>query len=129
MGPERQRDVHAKEQFTFAGSSSKTNMDWRTVERTVQATRRVDVPAVHVRRHLQQPVTASRSTTSASTLLPDLATPVLIRVVATDGTDAYLIGRVDGSASLPITLQAFAATSCTDGMLAGAARRSGARSR
>ena len=60
------------------------------------------------------------ATTSAPfpvTLPQPFATPALIRAVATTVTDAFLIGRVDGSATLPITLQVYAAAACTNGVL------------
>ncbi len=42
-----------------------------------------------------------------------LATPSLMRVVATGGSSATLVGRVDGAPSQPLTLQAYA---CTNGV-------------
>ena len=44
-----------------------------------------------------------------------LATPSLIRVVATGGTGAFVIGRVDGAANAPLTLAASTAPTCTAG--------------
>ena len=43
--------------------------------------------------------------------------PSLIRVAATGGTNAYVIGRVNGAANLPITLQAYVAPTCFLGSL------------
>jgi hypothetical protein len=48
-----------------------------------------------------------------------LATPSLIRVVSTGGTGAFVIGRVDGAASLPLTVAASTASTCTAGALPG----------
>ena len=48
-----------------------------------------------------------------------LATPSLIQVVATGGTGAFVIGRVDGAANLPLTLAASTAPTCTAGALPG----------
>ena len=56
---------------------------------------------------------------SAIELPPPLATPVLLRAVATGGTNAYLIGRVDGASDLPISVQAYTSATCTDGALVG----------
>ena len=47
--------------------------------------------------------------------------PSLIGVAATGGTNAFLVGRVDGAANLPITLQAFSAQTCVLGSLVGGA--------
>ena len=52
-------------------------------------------------------------------LPPPLETPSLISVVATGGTSAFVIGRVDGAANQTITLQASTAPTC----VAGDARR------
>ena len=116
-GPSASGTFTLKEQFTFTGSSSKTNMNWRTVERTVKATGasmylqfKSDGTHQPVRRR------ARRRQRHAAAVPRDAS---LLRVVATGGTNALLIGRVDGSPSLPITLQAYTATTCTDGMLAG----------
>ena len=48
-----------------------------------------------------------------------LATPSLIQVVATGGTGAFVIGRVDGAANAPLTLAASTAPTCTAGALPG----------
>ena len=64
-----------------------------------------------------------------ATELISLATPSLIRVVATGGTNAYLIGRVDGAVNTPISLQASAASVCTNGVLAAPVTTVGAPSR
>ena len=48
-----------------------------------------------------------------------LATPVLIRAMTTDSTTAWLIGRVDGAPSLPMTVKAYTASTCTNGALDG----------
>ena len=48
-----------------------------------------------------------------------LATPSLFRVVATGGTGAVVLGRVDGASNLALTLAASTATTCTAGALAG----------
>ena len=48
-----------------------------------------------------------------------LATPSLIQVVATGGTGALVLGRVDGASSLPLTLAAATASTCTAGTLPG----------
>src|SRR5690242_13723130 len=50
-----------------------------------------------------------------------LDAPSLMAVVATGGTNAFLIGRVVGASNLPITLQATASASCIAGSLAGGA--------
>ena len=52
---------------------------------------------------------------------PSLDAPSLISVAATGGTNAYVIGRVNGAANLPITLQAYAAPTCFLGSLVGGA--------
>ena len=50
--------------------------------------------------------------------------PTLIGVIATGGTNAFLVGRVDGAVNQPIGLQASSATTCVAGVLAnGGARR------
>ncbi|MFO1311115.1 MAG: DUF642 domain-containing protein [Burkholderiales bacterium] len=107
-----------QEQFTFTGNSTRTNMGWRVVERTVRATSTSTYLSFKSDDFAFSPFGIALDDVSA-TLLPNLATPSLIRAVATGGTSAYLIGRVDGAPSLPITLQAYAAPSCTDGVLAG----------
>jgi hypothetical protein len=53
------------------------------------------------------------------------STPSLIRAVSTGGTNAFLIGRIDGAASVPLTLAAFTASGCTDGDLAGGGTAAG----
>src|SRR5690242_7919848 len=50
---------------------------------------------------------------------PSPNAPSLISVVATGGTNAYLVERVDGALSQPITLQAFSAPTCFLGALVG----------
>ena len=47
--------------------------------------------------------------------------PSLISVVATGGTNAYLVGRVDGAANAQITLQPYSAASCFLGSLVAGA--------
>jgi YVTN family beta-propeller protein len=47
--------------------------------------------------------------------------PTLIRAIATGGTNALLIGRVNGAANLPITLQAYSAPTCFLGTLVSGA--------
>ncbi len=117
-GPSASGTFTLKEQFTFTGSSSKTNMNWRTVERTVKATGASMYLQFKSDDIFISPFGVALDDVSV-VLLPDLATPALLRVVATGGTNAYLIGRVDGTPSLPITLQAYTAATCTDGTLAG----------
>lgn len=48
-----------------------------------------------------------------------LLTPSLFRVVSTGGNGAFLLGRVDGASSLPLTLAASTAATCTAGALPG----------
>src|SRR5438094_6863130 len=52
--------------------------------------------------------------------------PSLISAVATGGTNAFLVGRIDGAASQPITLQASSAATCFLGTLVGGAPVGGA---
>ena len=112
------------EQFTYADPNSRTAMNWRVVERVVQATGSTMFLSFksdetdHAFFDDYNPYGMALDDVAA-TLLPDLATPVLIRVVATGGTGAYLVGRVDRAAGIPLTLQAYTAASCTDGMLPG----------
>jgi hypothetical protein len=47
--------------------------------------------------------------------------PTLIGAVATGGTNAYVVGRVDGAASQSITLQASTSATCVLGTLVGGA--------
>lgn len=47
--------------------------------------------------------------------------PSLISAVATGGTNAFLVGRVDGAANQQISVQAYAAGTCVAGALVGAA--------
>ena len=59
---------------------------------------------------------APRLTVDYTTLT--LATPSLFRVVST-GTGAVVLGRVDGASSIPLTLSASTASTCTAGVLPG----------
>jgi len=98
---------------TFTISADK---GWVTTERTVQATSASTVLSF-------TPAGGNNNfgvqiDDVRATALISLATPSLVRVVATQGTDGYLFGRVDGAANTPISLQITAASVCTNGVLA-----------
>ena len=54
-----------------------------------------------------------------------LATPSLIRAVPTGGTDAAVVGRVDGASSVPLTLSVSTAATCSAGALPGGGTTAG----
>ena len=107
-----------EESFVFTGKSQKANMGWITVERTVTAPSGASQLSFTSN---DQPNPYGIALDNVSLTLEPLpyqfSTPILIRAVAMGGTNAYLIGRVDGASSLPITVQTYSADTCIDGTL------------
>ncbi|MEO5702180.1 MAG: DUF642 domain-containing protein, partial [Casimicrobiaceae bacterium] len=104
------------ESFRFGGHSTKQDMAWIAVDRTIVAGASAatlsftsDVPT--------GTYGVALDAVSVVELGPVLATPVLLRAVATGGDNAFLIGRVDNALSIPMTIQAYA---CARDALTGA---------